>query len=174
MVGFTLVHSGLIVPLFLSAVLLVLWIVVALVRTLLALVQRRKVALARWVAFALAVGAAVPIAVPYGTWPRLFADRLAAGPHAAEHLSFAAADGDLATVITLLGRGVNVNAKNSNETTGLYAAAVQGKVEAIEYLLSQGADVTVRNKLGQGILAVAREMHREEAVKLLQAHGVTE
>jgi hypothetical protein len=174
MVGFALVHFGLIVPLLLCAGLLTVWFLVVSVRSLRVLIKGGVVSAARWLALVLAAGTLVLSAVPYSVWQRVFAGRLATGPHAGEHLSYSAATGDLATVIALLDNGVGVDARNRDGTTALYGAAVQGDVTMIEYLVTHGADLSVRNALGQGALAVAREMGREEAVRLLQAHGAPE
>jgi hypothetical protein len=171
MVGFSLAHSGRVLILLPCVVVLGVWILALVAWSGVARWRGVPIAASRWVALVLAVGVlAIPF-VPYGAWQRLFVDRLAKGPFAAEHLSHSAATGDLATVKALLHRGVDVNARNASGTTALYGAAVEGQVAVIEYLLDKGADKDIRNSVGQSVVEAARSMNHPDAVHLLRAHG---
>ena len=53
--------------------------------------------------------------------------------------------GDLASVTTLLDKGVDVNAKFRYGTTALFKAAERGHLEIVKLLLARGADVSVKD-----------------------------
>lgn len=62
-------------------------------------------------------------------------------------LMMAARSGNLSAVRKVLTNGVNVNARDVNDSTALhYAAASCGDVNVVKLLLASGADVNVRNK----------------------------
>jgi hypothetical protein len=174
MLGFALAHSGLVFPLLLSALLMLLWCVTVLGRSLWALWRGKSVTRRRWAVLVLAIALMLVFLVPYGIWQRLAVGRLASGPHAVEFLTNAAATGELSVVKSLLRSGIDVNARNSDGSTALYAAVVGGQVQVIEYLLPQGADVNLRNKWANSPLHAAREMKRGDLITILLAHGATE
>lgn len=174
MVGFALAHSGLILPLLLSVLVLLLWSGAVLVRSFWVLSRGKSVPPLRWVGLVTAVAFMLVLVVPYGTWQRLSAGRLATGPHAMEFFTHAAATGDLTLVERFLHHGIDVNAQNADGSTALYGAAVEGQVQVIEYLLERGADVNLRNKWGHSPLHAAREMNRGSTISVLLAHGAIE
>lgn len=53
------------------------------------------------------------------------------------------------TVILLLEKGANINAKNTEGETPLMYAALQGKKDVVRFLLNRGADATVKDNNGQ-------------------------
>jgi hypothetical protein len=171
MVGFSLVHSQRLLVLLPCVVVLGVWILALVAWSGVARWRGARIAASRWVVLVLTVALLAIPCVPYGAWRWLFVNRLAKGPCAAEHLSYSAATGDLATVKALLDRGVDVNARNTNGTTALYGAAVEGQVAVIEYLLGNGADKDIRNSVGQSVVEAARSMNHADAVHLLRAHG---
>lgn len=174
MVGFSLAHSGLVFPLLLSAALLSLWCLVLLGRSLWALWRGKSVARLRWAILAASMFVLLVPWVPYGTWQRLSASRLASGPHAAAFFTYAAAMGNLGLLDKFLRSGLDVNARNDDGSTALYGAAVEGQVEVIEYLLAHGADVNLKNKNGRSPMQAAREMKRGDVIRILAAHGAAE
>jgi ankyrin repeat protein len=171
MVGFSLVHSNVCLLLTGSLLLLLGWFLSVLVRSIWVACRGRRPHLLTWCALALTALLLGILCVPYGSWQRLGADAIAKGPHAAEFLTFAAATGDLATVESLLTRGVSINAVDSEGSTAIYGAAVEGQLTVIEYLLAHGADPNIPNQYGQTPLGAAREMHRSDAERYLLAHG---
>jgi hypothetical protein len=174
MVGFALAHSGLVLPLLLSTLLMLLWCVAVLGRNLWVLGRGKSVSRQRWAVLAAAIALLLVPLVPYGTWQRLAVGRLASGPHAVEFLTYAAATGNLGVVKSLLRSGIDLNAQNRDGSTALYGAVVGGQVQVIEYLLAQGADVNLRNKWANSPLHAAREMKRSDLITILLAHGATE
>ncbi len=171
MVGFSLAHSGLILPLLLSVVLAVVWLTVVLVRSAVSLHRARKVSASRWLMLVGGAALLCLLLVPYGFWQRLDAASIAKGPNAAEFLTYAAATGDLETVKTLLSHGVGVNALDSNGATALHGAAVEGETKLIAFLLTEGADLSIKNQFGRTALDNAREMDRREVIRYLTEHG---
>jgi ankyrin repeat protein len=174
MVGFALAHSGLVLPLLLSTVLMLLWCAAVLGRSLWALWRGKSVSRHRWAVLVASIALLLVPLVPYGSWQRLAVGRLASGPHATEFLTYAAATGNLGVVKSLLRSGIDLNAQNSDGSTALYAAVVGGQVQVIDYLLGQGADVNLRNKWANSPLHAAREMKRGDLMTILLAHGATE
>ena len=174
MVGFALAHSGNLILLFLSAVVLTLWCTVVIGRSAWALSRGRTVSPQRWAAVAGMVAVLLVPFIPYAAWQRLSLGRIASSPNAPEFLTLAAAHGDLALVEGLLRRGIDVNARNDDGGTALYGATVGGQLQVIEFLLARGADVNLRNQWGNSPLHAARETKNDAAVRILQAHGATE
>ena len=60
-------------------------------------------------------------------------------------LRSAAQKGNLKEVISLLGKGADVNSKNMNGSFALMMAALNNHPEVVKYLLSQGADINARD-----------------------------
>jgi ankyrin repeat protein len=83
----------------------------------------------------------------------------------------AAADGDLATVETLLDGGGDVDAANRHGETPLIAAALAGEVAVAELLISRGADVMARNDGGLTPLHAAAYAGSVGVAELLLEHG---
>lgn len=60
-------------------------------------------------------------------------------------LSWAAAEGDEATVKLLLDRGVGIKTRDGNGMTALSQAAAEGRDAILQLLLDKGADVETKN-----------------------------
>lgn len=174
MVGFSLAHSGPILLLLASVLLMALWCAGVIGRSLWVLLHGKAVSWWRWASLAIAISLLLLLAVPYGTWQRLSADRLASGPHAPEFLNYAAASGNLRLVEIFLRKGIDVNTQDAEGSTALYGAAVEGQMKIIDLLIARGADVNRRNKWGHSPLYAARASKHEDAVRILEAHGAIE
>lgn len=171
MVGFSLAHGPGMV-LLLCPVLLAVTLVLLLVVTARDLARRRRVPWRRWGGMGLASVCLSLANISYGFWQRLFVDRIATGPFAAEFLIHDSALGDSRTVKALVAHGVPVTARSRRtHQTALHAAAVEGKTDVIEYLLSEGADVNAVDRYGNSPLQNAMEMGRSEAVRVLTLRG---
>jgi hypothetical protein len=134
MVGFTLMHTvGIIViPLFFAAL---LWAVITLIVALVSSRQRRAVNL---VSALVVIALALPVFAPYGFWVRMFASRIAGGPHAVSFLVHMAALGDIPAVDALLNAGVPINASNNIGLRAIEAAENEKKHEMHDYLAKRG------------------------------------
>ncbi len=171
MVGFSLAHSGPILILFASIVLMALWCIGVIGRSLWAMFRGKTVSPWRWAFLAASVTLLLIPSVPYDTWQLLSASRLASGPHAPEFFTYAAASGNLRLVESFLRRGIDVDTRNADGSTALYGATVEGQVKIIELLIARGADVNLRNRWGHNPLYAARATKREDVVRILEAHG---
>lgn len=135
MVGFSLMHSGLGVVLAFACYGAMGWVLLTLVLAVSS--TRRHVPT---VVGAVVVGAALALVfLPYGTWVRVFAGRIAGGPHAAEFLVHMAALGELSAVRALLDQGVPVNASGHAGIRPIVAAENANQPAMREYLVSRGA-----------------------------------
>lgn len=85
----------------------------------------------------------------------------------------AAAHGDTAKVIALLGKGADVNVHDNGGYTPLIWAALNGHDAVVGELLRRGADVHARDKEGYTALMWAAQNHRADAVRALLAHGAS-
>jgi len=83
----------------------------------------------------------------------------------------AVAVGNLEEVKVALGKGANVNARNSVGDTSLMYAAMFGKTDIVEFLISAGADVNAGDDEGRTALVYAFENGHEKTVKLLAESG---
>lgn len=83
----------------------------------------------------------------------------------------AAAHGDTSHIVALLGKGADVNVRDSGGYTPLIWAALNGHDQAVGELLRRGADVHARDKEGYTALMWAAQNHRADAVRALLAHG---
>jgi ankyrin repeat protein len=90
-----------------------------------------------------------------------------------EPLCRAAASGDLVGVKDLLGKGWDINAKDTNGWTPLLNAAFEGQNEALELLISHGAALDRKSSNGGSALQLAVDQNRIETVKRLIAHKVS-
>ena len=70
-------------------------------------------------------------------------------------LFLAAKEGRTDTVKTLLDKGADINAKNSNGWTALMLATLGGCKNIVEVLVNKGADVNKKNNKGMTALMVA-------------------
>jgi hypothetical protein len=87
------------------------------------------------------------------------------------NLRHAARQGDIKTMDYLLKEGADVNAKNQNGATALFAAALNGQTEAVKFLLSKGADINARDVHDYTVLIHVSASGNVEMVKLLVAQG---
>jgi ankyrin repeat protein len=92
-------------------------------------------------------------------------------------LMWAARDGDLVAVKTLLAHGAAVNARWDTfrfRDTPLMLAVVAptSSLAILQALIHGGADLTARNSAGQTALAWALFNHQTEAARFLRAAGV--
>lgn len=135
MVGFSLMHSGLGLLLFVALFAAIVWAVVVLVANLLTKGPRNATNI---LGGAAVLVAAALVFVPYGRWVQVFAGKISRGPHAVEFLVHMAAIGELPAVEALLNHGVPVNASNRGGLRAIEAAE-NAKQEAIfKYLASKG------------------------------------
>jgi len=168
MVGFSMIHQGWGILLLLAFWAGWLWLAAVVIFALL----RRSIggwpgATLTW-AYVVALGV---VLTPYGVWQRLFVERLAHSPKAADFVQYAAALGDLATVKAFLAQGLPVDVRDRHGATPLHAAAVGGQLAVAEYLVSHGADVNAINKFGDSPLENAESENRQEVAAFLKARG---
>jgi hypothetical protein len=170
MVGFSLMHSGLGVLLYLTALIAgPLWLVAVLffawrTRSLGTLVTRITVCTyaAAWAV----------LLIPAGVWERAFIERMAHSPDAPDLLYYAAVRGDLKTVKAYLAQGLTVEVRTCNDAlTPVHGASRSGDVEMLTFLVSQGADVNATNAYGDSPLCDAEEQNRTAAIEFLVHHG---
>jgi hypothetical protein len=170
MVGFSLMHSGIGILLFLA--LLVggpIWILSV------AFSWWRNRSFGTMVTWVLLIAYACSwgvLSIPKWAWERVFIDRMVRSSNAADLLFYAAGRGDLETVKAYLDRGLSVNARTCSQAfTPIHGAARGGNVELIKYLISQGADVNATNVYGDSPLCDAEERNLTAAINILEMHG---
>jgi len=146
MVGVSLIHGGLGIPLLLALWGGLFWIAAVVI---FAALSRSFASVPTRILVVLYGLAWVLVETPYGFWQRLLVEKLAHGAHAPEFLSYAAALGDLQTVEAFLSQGVPVDARNREGSTALHGAAVEGQLTAADYLLARGADMNAVNRYGE-------------------------
>ena len=78
---------------------------------------------------------------------------------------------NVATIRMMLEHGVDVNARNNNDSTPLHEAARNGKVDAMRVLLDHGADVNARENDDIIPLHEAARNGMVGAIRLLLDHG---
>jgi ankyrin repeat protein len=86
-----------------------------------------------------------------------------------EKLAFAANQGDLTQVQSLLSQGADVNAKGAMGWTPLYMA--MGHADVVKLLLEHGADANVKDFNGTPNIVSAATLGHADVVQLLLAHG---
>ncbi|WP_045730045.1 ankyrin repeat domain-containing protein [Pseudarthrobacter chlorophenolicus] len=89
-----------------------------------------------------------------------------------QELIAAAKANDAVRVSELVGRGGNVNAKDSIQDSAFLYAGAEGFNEVLQLTLDAGADVSSINRYGGTALIPASEHGHVEAVKILLAAGV--
>jgi len=162
MLGFTLAH-GLGAILFLAPFLAFIYLIQSL---------WRKRSLSRWYWATLASSILVvgALSIPPAFFQWLMISDFASGPHAADLMTDAAAEGDLRTVRAYLDHGVPINAKNYEGSTSVYTAAAGGSLSVIELLASRGADLNATNSYGDSPLQAATDNRRADVVTFLVDH----
>lgn len=89
-----------------------------------------------------------------------------------QELIAAAKANDAPRVAGLIGRGGNVNAKDSIQDSAFLYSGAEGFNEVLQLTLAAGADVTSTNRYGGTALIPASEHGHVETVKILIAAGV--
>jgi ankyrin repeat protein len=89
----------------------------------------------------------------------------------ADELTNAVVRRDVATVQSLLQKGVDVNAKDKSGNTALIQASFNGYMEEMRVLISGGADVNARGKKNATALMAACSSRRLEVVEMLLQAG---
>jgi hypothetical protein len=133
MIGFTLLHTVGII-LFPAILLSLVWCAGTVVLPLIT---------KRWnkgnIAGAILIGALLAIAsLPYGFWVKVFAQRIAAGPHSVEFLTYMSALGELSAVKALLDAGVPINASDKSGHRAIETAETAKQMEVRDFLASKG------------------------------------
>jgi len=80
----------------------------------------------------------------------------------------AAANGNTETVQSLLNRGADINAKDSNGQTALMRAAYEGHLDIVQLLLEYDADINITDEDGWTALQYAQEFEHFEISNLLK------
>ena len=93
------------------------------------------------------------------------------GNTGATPLMYAALAGNTEVIKLLLGKGADVNARDSGDGAALILAAAMGDAGTVKLLLEKGADAHVRNEYGYTALmcAAAAETNDPELIKALLA-----
>lgn len=86
-------------------------------------------------------------------------------------LHSACAISDFVIAATLIKKGADVNARQSQNVTPLHSAAHNGQTELAELLLSNGAEVNASTNAGQTPLQMAIEKGHEKTAELILRHG---
>jgi ankyrin repeat protein len=92
-------------------------------------------------------------------------------PEADRALLEAAYDGNIEAVKQHLAAGADVNAKDEDGYTPLYAVAGRGHKEIAELLIAKGADVNPKDEFGYTPLHIAAGGGGKETAELLIANG---
>lgn len=71
----------------------------------------------------------------------------------------------------LIGKGADVNARNSGGVTALMMAAANGRAGMVELLVRAGANVSAQSERGDTALSIARAKGNEKVIKLLGEPG---
>lgn len=88
-----------------------------------------------------------------------------------EWLLIAAGYSRIEVVRALLKRGAHANAKNQNNVSAIFNAAIKGKAEIVRLLIAEGADINVRTASGDTPLSAARQRGLDEIVQILERAG---
>jgi len=170
MVGFSLMHTGLGIPLIFALYAGLLWAGAVLIAFIVTRSLGNKAIVGLLIAYGLSWAA---VATPYGFWQRLFIEKFSPS-QATAFFTYAAATGDLKTVEAFLDHGVDINTQG-RYGTALHGAAVAGELEVMEYLIAHGANVNAVNAYGDSPLANAFNAKKRpaESQTLLAKHGGT-
>jgi ankyrin repeat protein len=86
----------------------------------------------------------------------------------------AATKGDIDTVIKILAKGANVDARDKYGETALIIAAMLCNTTLVQILLDRGADMNVKSYSGKTALMLAEKGGYAKIVELLKQHGAIE
>ena len=137
MLGFSLAHGGGAL-LFLAPFLLCLWLLVALITMAVCLWRKRSLSRWYWLTLASAVVTLGVLSIPPAFWQWAFIGTFAKSPHAGDLMVYAAAEGDVRTVLGYLEHGVPVAATKYEGSTAAFTAAVGGSLPVIKMLRVKG------------------------------------
>jgi hypothetical protein len=170
MIGFSLAHGGGAV-LLLAPILLVVWVAFALPTLIVVFARKRDYSKLFPTSFMCVVALLGLLSLPPIFWQWLLMPMFAKSSHAVDLMVYAAAEGDVRTVIGYLAHGVPVESKNYEGSTAAFTGAVSGNVKVLELLTERGADLNAVNSYGDSPLEVATEGHHAGAIAFLKAHG---
>lgn len=170
MVGFSLAH-GYGAILFIAPFALALWLVVALVIMTVSLLRKRPLSKSYWSAFAVAVVVIGVLSIPGEFWQWMFIGSFAKSAHAADLMTYDAAEGSTRTVRAYLAHGVPLESRNYEGSTAAFTAAAGGSVPVLQLLASKGADLSATSLYGDSPLEAAIGNKHDAAAAFLRAHG---
>jgi hypothetical protein len=136
MIGFSLMHSGTGIVLLFAFYAALGWGALTIVLAIFSPKRRNLTNIAGVLVITIA---AALIFAPSGVWVRLFAGRLAQGPHATEFLVDMAGLGDIKAVEALLDKGVPINASDSRGLRPIEAAQNANQIAMRDFLAKRGA-----------------------------------
>jgi hypothetical protein len=170
MIGFALAHGAGAI-LFLAPFLLSIWLIVALVTTLISLRRKKRLSKWYWSTLASAILILGFLSLPASFWQWVFIEPFASSPHAADLMIADAAEGDVRTVRRYLDHGVPLTARNYEGSTAAFTAAAGGSLSVMEMLCSKGIDLNATNSYGDSPLEAATENGHSEVANFLRSHG---
>jgi len=170
MVGFSLAH-GEWAFLMLSPILLAGWFLTALVFVIVDHVKKFMSSQQLRIVMVASVLVLGTLSLPGGFWQWLFIGSFAKSPHAADLMTYEAAEGDAATVRGYLSHGVPLESKNYEGSTAAFTAAAGGSVDVLKLLASRGANLSAVNSYGDSPLEAAVENKNGDASQFLRDHG---
>lgn len=86
-------------------------------------------------------------------------------------LCWAASEGDLSEIQSLIARGVDVDAADYDGRTAMHLAASEGHPRVVRYLLNKRAQVSPRDRWGNTPLSDAMRGNHQDVIKILQEHN---
>ncbi|XRB09682.1 potassium channel skor [Pycnococcus provasolii] len=88
-------------------------------------------------------------------------------------MTFAASEGDVETVQSLIHQGLPIDAYDYDNRTTLHLACAEGKDKVVELLVNEGADVSVKDRWGQTPMQDAINNKFEQIVDILAKNGAS-
>ncbi|MCW5924982.1 MAG: glutaminase A [Saprospiraceae bacterium] len=88
-------------------------------------------------------------------------------------LCWAASEGDLFQVQSLVARGVDVDAADYDGRTAIHLAASEGHPKVVRYLLNQRAQASPKDRWGNTPLSDAIRGKHEEVIRILEEYNAT-
>lgn len=104
-------------------------------------------------------------------WPFLSDNEVVTRIREVPWFQVAACIGDLGKVKAFLGRGIDINAKDTRNRTALHYAAEEGHKKIVELLLARGADLNASTSYDRTAAELAMSRGHTEIVKLLVSKG---
>jgi hypothetical protein len=170
MVGFSLAHGSAAI-LLIAPLMLALWLVVTLVIMTLSLVRKRHLSKPFWSTLAAALLVLGVLSIPGEFWQWMFAGTFAKSTHAADLMTYDAAEGCTRTVRAYLAHGVPLESRNYEGSTAAFTAAAGDSLPVLQLLASKGADLSAINSYGDSPLEVAVEHKNDAVAAFLREHG---